>query len=562
MKIKEITIDGYRSINKPLTLSLGNINALIGPNNSGKSNILNVIASVLGRDWVTVNNFSERDVYRNEPDRDITISVEFDPPIEYHQYKGIDPIQIPILSFTYTRYKIGQQAGQRRMDKQCLKTDGKPVQVLAKKPKKGEQRQYQPATTIPQEVLECIPLVYIGSNRELKYHLPGARNSLLGKLLDDVNKDFNKPDNMMTLVDDSGTETEVNRATRFNECIANAIEALRTDEFIRLETTIREKALLQLGIDPNDKSQDITIYFNPLNSLTFYKSLNLYVRESGFDINATELGGGFQNAIVIAILKAFEELKKSGAMFLIEEPEMFLHPQMQRSLYKTLREIGEQNQIIYTTHSPHFVTIPEYDEITLIAKDNGGTKQRKSSLAKTPELENKLRKEFDPERNEMFFASRVLLVEGDTEKLALPEYSARESLDLDSAGATIVEVGGKRNLKAFADLIISFGIPVGILYDIDSLEYSKDEKEAEVAYNRSLDSLKSDKVKVWALNKNYEDELRQALTEAVYQQACQKYPNVSKAVKGRLIAADNAFSVPEFVKEIVYWLANREYVKT
>ena len=377
MKIKEITIDGYRSISKPLTLSLGNINALIGPNNSGKSNILNAIASVLGRDWVTVNNFNERDVFRNEPDRDITISVEFDPPIDYHQYKGIDPIQIPILRFTYTRYKIGQQAGQRRMDKQCLKKDGKPVQVLAKKPKKGEQRQYQPATTIPNEVIESIPLVYIGANRELKYHLPGARNSLLGKLLDDVNRDFNKSDNMMTVVDEDGTKTAVNRATRFNECIANAIEALRTDEFVRLETTIREKALLQLGIDPKDKSQDITIYFNPLNSLTFYKSLNLYVRESGFDINATELGGGFQNAIVIAILKAFEELKKSGAMFLIEEPEMFLHPQMQRSLYKTLRDIGTQNQVIYTTHSPHFVTIPEYDEIILIAKDNEGTKKRK-----------------------------------------------------------------------------------------------------------------------------------------------------------------------------------------
>jgi len=44
------------------------------------------------------------------------------------------------------------------------------------------------------------------------------------------------------------------------------------------------------------------------------------------------MGGGMQNAIVLAILSAFEETRRR-AIILIEEPEMFLHPQMQRSLY-------------------------------------------------------------------------------------------------------------------------------------------------------------------------------------------------------------------------------------
>lgn len=36
---------------------------------------------------------------------------------------------------------------------------------------------------------------------------------------------------------------------------------------------------------------------------------------------------------------------------------------MQRSLTQTLRAIGQTNQVIYTTHSPHFVSIPEYADV-------------------------------------------------------------------------------------------------------------------------------------------------------------------------------------------------------
>jgi hypothetical protein len=35
--------------------------------------------------------------------------------------------------------------------------------------------------------------------------------------------------------------------------------------------------------------------------------------------------------------------------------------------------------------------------------------------------------------------------EGDTEKLAFPEYAKALGIDLDQAGATIIEVEGKRN---------------------------------------------------------------------------------------------------------------------
>lgn len=271
------------------------------------------------------------------------------------------------------------------------------------------------------------------------------------------------------------------------------------------------------------------------------------------------MGGGIQNAIVLAILKAFEETRRKGAIILIEEPEMFLHPQMQRSLYKTIREIGRTNQVIYTTHSPHFVSVPEYDEVVLVRKSGEGTYVRRSDLPANSRRHEKLIKELDPERNELFFARRLLLVEGDTEKLAFPVYAGRIGLDLDREGATIVEVGGKRNLKEFAEIAISFGIPTGIVYDEDSSDFAGDQKKDEEAYNATLDALaKTDgSVCVWHFAPRYEKHLRDALGDADYQRLCQEFPNTGKPTRARLIAMEDSTAIPKPVEEILNWLGGR-----
>lgn len=364
MRIRKVCIQGFRSIKEPLELNLEQVNALIGANNCGKSNILSAIYRVLGRDWVTKNTFFENDVYNEDYDTDIVIDFEFDEPFQYEQFVGI-PVEIPKVRFFYTRYKKGENSGERRLEKQCLQLNDKPVFGFKSRPKKGEQPQMVPLTTIPQELQEAFPVIFIGTDRNLKNQLPSSRNSILGTLMKDINADFENPENLIE-VGKEGSGKMLPRIERFKQAIDEAIRTLRTDEFLTLEKAIKDNALKQLGFNPETETDKLDLYFNPLSSLEFYKSLEIYVKEHEYNINATELGAGFQNAIVLAILKAFEDRKKQGALFLIEEPEMYLHPQMQRSLYKTIRQIGETNQVIYITHSPHFVTIPEFNEIVIV----------------------------------------------------------------------------------------------------------------------------------------------------------------------------------------------------
>lgn len=555
MKIKKIKITNFRSIKDTIEIDFSQITALIGPNNSGKSNVLNALYKVLGKDWVTVNNFTEEDVFMKEHDRDINIEIEFTEPYLYYAFKDTPPSSIPKITYTYTRYKIGVYKGQRRLDKKCLTVEDNPVQVLIEKPKKGVKNSYRPLTTIPQEMQENIPLIYIGTDRNLKNQLPGARNSLLGSLLNDINYDFLDDRNTIEIQNPDGTTSNEIRKERFKLCIEEAIKTLRTEEFIALEKSLKENALKQLGFNPDTDIDKLDIYFNPFDSLEFYKSLEIWVKEHGFEINATELGAGFQNAIVISILKAFEERKKNGAIFLIEEPEMFLHPQMQRSLYNTIRKIGETNQVIYVTHSPNFITIPEFEEIRIVRKDENGTKITQSTLKPEQRLKDKFRKELDPERNELFFAQKILIVEGDTEKLAFPEYAKRMNLDIDNVGSSIVEVGGKRNIIDFVELAVSFNIPVGIVFDVDSSDF-QNKRDEEKEYNKVLNSYSKKGVKVWSFDKNYEQELKIFWGDSNYQTYCQKYEKVSKAVKGRLFASDTDITIPDFIKPIINWVTN------
>jgi len=561
MRIKKLAIRNFRSL-QDLEMEVPRLCALVGPNNAGKSNILQAIHRVLGRDWVNVGSFSEEDVFGHDPERDISIEVTIDPPIEYSPFKYGDPTELQTFGFTYTRYKVGEQRGERRLDQAVLDPRGKPAQVLAKAPQKNEQRQYKPLTFIPAEVRERVPVIYIGTHRSLKEHLPGAQRSLLRQLLEDVNRDFHRPQQTVTVRDAAGAEKEVTRVERFGDLMRSVTDLLRTEDLQKLERDIKENALRHLGFDPVVDAGKLDFYFAPFETLDFYKALDVRVKEEGFEMSATELGEGFQNAIVLAILQAFERRRKQGAVILIEEPEMFLHPQMQRSLYRTLRRLAETNQVVYATHSPHFVSVPNYEEVLLVRRDPGGTMVTASTLPTNEARREKLVKELDPERNELFFATRLLLVEGDTEKLALPVYAERMGLDLDRAGATIVEVGGKRNLPEFMRIAESFGIPTGVLYDEDSSEF-KDRRDEEKRFNTELDEFETPDglVRVWRIPKDYEEHLRKTLGEEEYQRLCQSFPGVGKPTQARLIAQVAGTEIPERLEQALRWVERPDPVE-
>ena len=80
MRVGKLHIKNFRSIEE-LDIELQSLSAFIGPNNAGKSNILDALDLILGETWPTIRAFSERDFRNHDPGQTIEIKTTFDSPI-------------------------------------------------------------------------------------------------------------------------------------------------------------------------------------------------------------------------------------------------------------------------------------------------------------------------------------------------------------------------------------------------------------------------------------------------------------------------------------------------
>jgi putative ATP-dependent endonuclease of the OLD family len=179
MRLKSLHVKNFRSL-QSLAIELPQVCAVVGPNNSGKSNILEAIRRVLAPEWgPRTRDFTEDDVHMRDETLDIEIECSFEPSLEYRRLKDADPVKIDRLRFVFDRYKIGPQAGTRRLEQSCLTADGQKPTVMTSYPRKGAPPRFEPLIGIPQDLRETVPLIHIGTDRSLRRQLRSAQYSLL-----------------------------------------------------------------------------------------------------------------------------------------------------------------------------------------------------------------------------------------------------------------------------------------------------------------------------------------------------------------------------------------------
>ena len=174
-----------------------------------------------------------------------------------------------------------------------------------------------------------------------------------------------------------------------------------------------------------------------------------------------------------------------GIVLLIEEPELYLRPQAQRYLYRLLRQFAAAgNQVIYSTHSPAFLSVGRLDELVFVERfPQTGTHAAQPEPI-TPDEDFRILTEFDAARSELFLAHSALLVEGQTEKLVFPFVFTALGYDHDREAISIVECGGKPNIPLFARICRAVGVPYVVVHDSDARPGGK-----PIASERALNAL-------------------------------------------------------------------------
>jgi predicted ATP-dependent endonuclease of OLD family len=176
-----------------------------------------------------------------------------------------------------------------------------------------------------------------------------------------------------------------------------------------------------------------------------------------------------------------------GLVVLIEEPELYLSPQAQRHVYRLLRSLADRgNQVLYSTHASTFLSVAHLDELALVRQGTNAAGMALLQPEPLPSDESfRALAEFDAERAEMFLSRAVLLVEGLTEKLALPFVFEALGYEPDSEGILILETGGKANMSLFARMCNECGIPYVVLHDRDAPR-GKSPNESERVTNQAI----------------------------------------------------------------------------
>lgn len=252
---------------------------------------------------------------------------------------------------------------------------------------------------------------------------------------------------------------------------------------------------------------DLEIEFQTPTLELLLSAPKLYV-DDGFRNAVENKGHGLQRAVIFTILRRYAEHmtssvegKKRNLILAVEEPELYMHPQAQRTIRRVFRRIAEGgDQVFFSTHSSLLVDVAYFDEIIRmegIFKTIDGKKTMVSEAWQLPmpkmiqDLEARFPKTkgsvtpesmrdlyshaYNPRRNEGFFASKIVLVEGPTEEYSLPIYAdALPNCAFDPQGVSVVECGGKGSMDRLFRIFNELHIPCFMLFDYDKENSDKD----------------------------------------------------------------------------------------
>lgn len=549
MKLEKIKIKNFRRISEA-ELTLASSSFVIGPNNSGKTTVIDAIDALLSlkSEKVTEADFRLSDDGTREDTIELTgvftnISEEtaqsrgfkgrvIDGKFTYKKTYKLTAVGKPkIESFTYP-YKLKDEFQAVKKVQDLLDLDIT-IETIAdrldktgsedKLPKNWEkdfvevldfETDQEPISEenpggFPSNVNSKLPKVIRIPSLVSTTDFEGKDKGLLSECLSLLFEDLLSQNDLATEIQDRLTELENQMKP---ETEGSLIKELTNDV-----NSIIDAVFPSCGIEIKPNLQNLQDILKPKYEVSLFSNVKTKIDKQGTGLLRTT---AFAMLRYHSNLRTQKQLETRPILVAFEEPEIYLHPSAANLLRDTIYALGETDQIVCNTHSPWMIDLTQ-EPLSLTKMVSNADKTitcinygLTSSFAKLPN-EDKLRVKmlqlFDDEISRVFFADRVVIVEGDTEMLAIkntlkiiPEPLRKEVL----FKSQVIRARGKASIISLVKYLQDLGVFPYVMHDRD-----QGIAGAEV-FNQPISNAINDATRLTLNHENVENSLGYAATSA------------------------------------------------
>lgn len=475
MYIKEIKISNFRNFQEAAVLFHEGINVIIGHNNTGKSNLLRAIGLVLG--FSDGHRLGTSDIFYDTNVATLKLqSPRIQITLVLHRSEGeaLDSAEMGLFSGMMTDPALSEEAELRYEFKLAdTQEDNYKADVAgattAKEIWKIIDHDYirfyrssrsggnQAAGISVNDVLGQIDFQFLDAIRDVSHDLYAGYNPLLRDVLNffidySVKNDTEK------------TEDEIKEQLKtlrdsFVQQSAPLMQTLQS----RLQNG--KNVFLKYAVDTGATFNGAVPDFDgEVTENEMFAVLRMIIKYAiGIEVPATYNGLGYNNLIYMSLLLAKMQadssityMKRNAKVltFLaVEECEAHLHPAMQYKFLQFLQDNkanGHVRQIFMTTHSTQIASAVKLDDLIcltspILGKINVGYPRviYKKDNAEDVASKQYVQRFLDATKADMFFANRLIFVEGVAEELLIPVFAKYLNKNLTDEHVLIVNMGGR-----------------------------------------------------------------------------------------------------------------------
>ena len=264
------------------------------------------------------------------------------------------------------------------------------------------------------------------------------------------------------------------------------------------------------GIEIKPNLQNLSDILKPKYEVSLFSNVSTKIEKQGTGLIRTT---AFAMLRYHSNMRRERNIETRPILVAFEEPEIYLHPAAANLLRDTIYALGGTDQIVCTTHSPWMIDLTQeplsltkmiYTAGDAISCVNYGLTSAFARLQEDDKCRVKMLQLFDDEVSRVFFAERVVVVEGDTELLAIkntlkiiPENLRKEIL----ARTQIVRARGKASIISLVKYLHDLHISPYVMHDRDQ------GITGAVVFNQPIADAVNDDARLILNHENVEDSL-------------------------------------------------------